>query len=361
MIEQYLEKLNNLMDPARTRDSEELQEKAASYEIIPKLPLSMSTYDDMSKERYPVFVDWPAYNYGEAYRDPEKMLLNELLPVYEGEVFKDDRVNVIQANYGMGVIPLLFSCESIQKGNDLPWVKKIESIENVKKTLSKGIPDFNSSLLRKVNETQEYFKNKLNKYPNLKKCIHIGLPDVLGPFNLAGTMMDKNLYIYLYSHVEIIKELLDLLTQTYIKFALYQKKIVGEPLQAGYYFGCRLAGGIKISEDYGLAVSPKMYEEFCIPSNEKIAETFNGFTLVVCEDLEKKRIDSIFKTNGLKGIIYWSRRIEKLKEIYEFARAKKVCIFWFGAIPESKRRDFPTGVILKQHVKNLEKAIKAKG
>ena len=155
MIEKYLEKLNAIMDPNRTRDSEELQRKAANYEMVHKLPLLMSTYDDMSKERYPVFLDWPVYNYGEAYRDPEKMLLNELLPVYEGEIFKDNRVNVIRANYGVGIIPSLFSCESVQKDNDLPWVKKVESMEDVKKMLSKGVPDFNSSLLRKVNEAQE--------------------------------------------------------------------------------------------------------------------------------------------------------------------------------------------------------------
>src|SRR4030042_1662635 len=110
--------------------------------------------------------------------------------------------------------------------------------------------------LRKVNEAQEYFKYKLSQYPNLKKCIHIGLPDVLGPFNLAGTMLGENLYIYLYSNAGIVRELLELLTRTYIDFALYQKKLIGESLETGYYFGCRLSGGIKISEDYGLAISP---------------------------------------------------------------------------------------------------------
>jgi hypothetical protein len=360
MIEKYLEKLNAIMDPDRTRDSEELQRKAANYEMVHKLPLSMSTYDDMSKERYPVFLDWPVYDYGQAYHDPEKMLLNELLPTYEGEIFKDDRVNVIRANYGVGVIPSLFGCESVQKDNELPWVKKVESIEAVKKILSKGIPDFNSSLLRKVNEAQEYFKYKLGQYPNLKKCIHIGLPDVLGPFNLAGTMLGEKLYIYLYSNTDIIRELLELLTRTYIDFALYQKKVVGEPLETGYYFGCRLAGGIKISEDYGLAISPKMYEEFCILWNEKIAEKFDGFTLVVCEDIEKVRAASISKTKGLKGIIYWSRHIEKLEEIYEFAVKNKICVVWFGIIPEKKKSHFPTGVILKYHVKTLEEAIRVK-
>ena len=360
MVEQYLEKLNNMMNPVRTRYSEELQKNAANYKKIPVLPLSMSTYDDMSKERFPTFLDWPVYEYNEAFNEPAKMLLNELQPIYEGENFQDNRVNVIRANYGVGIIPSLFGCKIIQKDNELPWVKPITSIEGVKKIINKGVPDFNSDLLVKVNETQEYFKDKLNKYPNLKECVHIGLPDVLGPFNLAGTMLDEKLYIYLYSHVEIIKELLDLLTQTYIKFALYQKKIIGEPLSSGYYFGCRLSGGIKISEDYGLAVSPKMYEEFCLPNNVKVAEKFDGFTLVVCEDLEKNRLHSIFKTKGLRAIIYWSKNIEKLEEIYELASEKKVCVVWFGIIPENKKNRFPTGIILKYHIKTLEEVIKAK-
>ena len=49
MIEKYLEKLNAIMDPDRTRDSEELQRKSVNYEVVHKLPLLMSTYDDMSK------------------------------------------------------------------------------------------------------------------------------------------------------------------------------------------------------------------------------------------------------------------------------------------------------------------------
>ncbi|MBM3708802.1 MAG: hypothetical protein FJW61_00065 [Actinobacteria bacterium] len=358
MIDKYLEKLNSLIDPNRARQSEELQNRTANYETVNRLPLSISTYDEMSKERKPVFVDWPVYDYGEAYLNPEKMLLNELLPIYEGELFKDDRVSVIRANYGVGIIPSLFGCKIIQKDNELPWVVRIKSIEDIKKILRKGIPDFKSNLLAKVNETQEYFFKKLNNYSNLKDSIHIGLPDVLGPFNLAGTMIGEDLYIYLYSQKKIIKEFLELLTQTYIKFALYEKNLIQEPLKTGYYFGCRLSGGIKISEDYALAISPSMYEEFCIPENEKIAEIFSGFTLVVCEDLEIKRAESIFKTKGLKGIMYWSRDFEKLQEIHEFAKKKKVCIFWFDTIPESKRDHFSTGIILKRQIKSMNEVKK---
>ena len=300
------------------------------------------------------------FGYSEIYNDPEKMMLDELLPIYESAVIGDDRVNVIRANYGVGIIPSLFGFEIVQKGNDLPWVKPVGSIEEIKKIINKGLPDFNKGLALKVNETQEFYKEKLSMYPNLKKCIHIGLMDNQGPFNLAGIMLREQLYFYLYSHKDLIKEFLELLTTVYIEFSKKQKQLIGEPLTIDYYFGCLLQSGVKISEDYGLGISPDMYEEFCMPLNEKVGQVFNGFTLLVCEDLEEKRAKTLIKTKNLKGLIYWSKNIAKLEEIYNIAKEKKIYIIWYGILPKEKINLFPTGVILKHQIKSMEEALIAK-
>ncbi len=360
MIDKYLEKLDKVLNFKKSLESEELQIKSAQYQKIKKLPIMLSTFDDMSKVRNPIFVDWPVFGYREIYNDPEKMLLDELLPIYESAVIGDDRVNVIRANYGVGIIPSLFGFEIVQKGNDLPWVKPVGSIEEIKKIINKGLPDFNNGLVPRINETQEYYKNKLSKYPNLKKCIHIGLMDNQGPFNLAGIMLGEQLYFYLYSHKDVIKEFLELLTTVYIEFSKKQKQLIEKPLAIDYYFGCLLQSGVKISEDYGLSISPDMYEEFCMPLNEKIGQVFNGFTLLVCEDLEEKRAKSLLKTKNLKGLIYWSKNINKLEEIYKIAKEKKIYIIWYGILPKEKINLFPTGVILKHQIKSMEEALIAK-
>ena len=114
MLEKYLEILNEALDPLKAKESEELQRLSSKYEKIERIPMILGTFDDMSKERLPIFVDWPVYNYGDIFREPEKMLLDELLPIYESAIIKDDRVNVIRANYGVGIIPSLFGLEVVQ-------------------------------------------------------------------------------------------------------------------------------------------------------------------------------------------------------------------------------------------------------
>lgn len=90
-----------------------------------------------------------------------------------------------------------------------------------------------------------------------------------------------------------------------------------------------------------------MYEEFCIPYNEKIAKEFRGFTLLICGDLENKILKFILKTIGLRGIIYWSKDIKKLLESYKLARKKKISIIWYNNISKTKKDYFSTGIILK--------------
>lgn len=224
MIDEYLEKLNSNLNFGRVKESEELQKKSFLYKKIKRLPLILSTYDGMSKERFSTFTDWPVFTYSEIFKNYEKMLLNELLPIYEGSIIKDDRVNIIRANYGVGLIPSLFKLKIKQKGDNLPWVKSIDSINELKKIIKNGIPKINGYLVDKLNEAHEYFKEKLNQYPNLKKCIHIRLPDNQGPFNLAGIILGEKIYLYLHTYKSIIKDFLELLTYTYIDFTRQQKK-----------------------------------------------------------------------------------------------------------------------------------------
>ena len=356
MIDKYLEELNSVIDVKKSKASQELQIKSSRYEKVERLPIAFCTFDDMSKERFPAYTNWPVFGYGEVYKDKEKMLLDELLPIYEGILADDDRTKVIRANYGVGIVPSIFGFEVIQKGNELPWIKPAESIDEIKKIIKKGVPEIKGVLIERVNETNQFYREKLNQYPNLKETIHIGLPDNQGPFNLAGIMLREELYLYLYSHKDVIKEFLEICTATYIKFSEEQKKLIGEPIERDYYFACTIPGGVKISEDYGMAISPDMYEEFCIPYNEQVSKKFNGITLLICEDLELKRLERIVNTKGLKGIIYWSRDFSKLEEAYNLAKHKKICIIWYGSIPKEKRRKFPTGVILKQQIRSLEEA-----
>lgn len=359
MVDQYLKKLEQIIDPEHVRKSEELQKTAAAYEPVNRIPLILGSVDQMSKVRFP-FSDWPVFQYGEVFKDPKKMLLDELLTVYEGALIKDDKAYVIRANYGVGIIPSLFGCKIIQRGNDLPWVRPMDSLDDIKRIIKVGIPDVNGGMVSMVNETQDFFRSKLDYYPSLRESIHIGMADNQGPFNIAVMIRGPDLFVDLYNHKKLVKEFLELVTQTYIEFSKSQKDKTDEETDMGYYFQYKLPGGVKISEDHALSVSPQMYDEFCLPYNARIGEKFEGMCLLLCGQA-KNTIRNIIKTPNLKGIIYWSEKFEDLVYAYQLAKEEKIYIMWdYGGIPKKHRKEFSTGVILKQQVKSLEEAFNVK-
>jgi len=358
VVNQHLEKLEQLTDPKHVKKSEELQQASADYKPVNRIPLILGSVDDMSKIRFP-FSDWPVFEYGEVFKDPEKMLLDELLTVYEGTLIKDDKAYVIRTNYGVGIIPSLFGCKIIQRGNDLPWVKSVNSLNDIRKIVKKGVPDTNGGMVPMVSETQDFFRSKLHNYPNLRESVRIGMADNQGPFNIAVMIRGPDLFIELYSHKELIKEFLKLITQTYIEFSKSQKGKIDEEINIGYYFQYRLPGGVKIAEDHALSISPQMYDEFCLPYNARIGEKFGGISILLCGQT-KNVIKNVIETPNLKGIIYWNENFDELIYAYQLAKEKKICIMWYGGIPKNRRKEFPTGIILKQQVRSLEEALRIK-
>ncbi|MGQ9628937.1 MAG: hypothetical protein ACUVXI_01325 [bacterium] len=342
------------MDIRHVEGVEEHQRRAGNYEAIPYPPTIVSSFDDMNKSRYP-FVDWPTYSYRDAFSSPEKMLLDELSHAFEGATLKDDRLYTIRANYGVGIIPSMFGCDIILSGENYPWVCPLDSIERVKDAIRRGIPPLTKGLGGMVEETEGYFASALAPYKNLKRGVKVGIADNQGPFNIAAEMIGRDIYLEIYDHPDVIHDLLELVTETCIAFVNRQKAVVGEERRGCYNFMWHLSGGVRICEDNGLLLSPKMYEEFCARYNARLGEAFGGFTILLCGDIWNIW-DVIISTPNLRGIIYWSENFEDLRRAYKDASDKRIPIFWYGAIPEEHLQDFPTGVLQKKQVRSAEEA-----
>jgi len=353
-VDRYLERLNGLIDVEHVNEAERLQLAAQNFESVPRLPLILSSVDDMSKEGTP-FTDWPRFSYEEAYRDMAKMLLNELNNVYEGVLMRDDKVYVIRANYGVGIIPSLFGCEIVQEGDRMPWVIPVESIDDIKAILRKGVPDMMEGLGSRVLETEEYFLEKLGNYDRLRETVHVGIPDNQGPFNLAAEIIGRAIFLELYDHPDLLHELLTLLTETYVEFTSFHKGIVGEEMDRNYYFQYILRGGVRIAEDHALGISPHMYEEFCQPYNIRAFQPFEGGTMLVCGEASHI-LGIVLETPGVRGVIYWSSNIDDLSDVYEEAAQRKIAVMWYGDVPEESLEEVSTGVIVKRQVKSLQEA-----
>jgi hypothetical protein len=83
-IRAWLDKLEALIDLDHVQRTSDLQRRAFAFEQVDHIPTVIA---------YPVsFEEWPQFAFTEIYKDPSKMLLQELSGIYAGARIKDDRL-----------------------------------------------------------------------------------------------------------------------------------------------------------------------------------------------------------------------------------------------------------------------------
>lgn len=290
-LKELLEYLEENLDPEHQQKVEQRYKDAISFRAE-KPPLILG-YTDTGFSGYP---------YAEAHEDMEKMLYNELCTCVVPAQIKDDTLPMIRANYGVGTLPSLFGVTSRILGNNLPWVDHLESTDKIKALVGKGIPDLDSGFGKKISETHEYYRQTLSKYPNCERCIKIYHPDLQGPFDVAHLIWGPDIYYALYDEAELVHELLELITQTYIKFCEKIKPEINDSTGDGYcyHWSTLYPGEIVLRNDSAVNLSNDMYHEFIRPYDEKILNHFGGGSMHFCGRADQW-VSDMAKTNNLLG------------------------------------------------------------
>jgi len=348
----WLDKLERLVDPNHVAESERLQEDCWAGRKGSRIPLLLSSQDDMSKERSH-FTDWPLYRLDETQQDMGKMLVSELLPAYEGALIGDDKMYTIRANYGVGIIPSMFGCQVHQQADEYPWVDPLETTDEIKAAVTKGVPSLSRGLFPRVVETQDYYRKTLAPYPNLSKTVHIALCDVQGPFNLAFELLGSRIFTDLMDDPHLVGDVLDLTTATFIAVAKKEKELIGEPMESGRHYQYRITGGVRICEDNALSISPKMYMKFCRESNERAFAAFGGGYFLVCGSFAHVQ-EELLDTRGLRGLCCWSDRREEFLGVWRACRERGICLLWYNLPDKDDLQQVDSGLIVKVRVGSIE-------
>jgi len=339
-LKESLERLSATIDPAHVDRARTLQAAAWDYLALPRIPVLLLNACP---------PDWPVFPYGETVDCPEKMLLNELMPVYAGALLKDDRILSIRANLGPGVIPSLFGAEWFQIGNQMPAVKPLCSREDVRKVVSAGIPPCDRGFAARVLAFERFFLDALGSHDSLRKSVRVSLSDTQSPLSNALQLWGGDLYAALVEDPALVHSLLDLLTETIIHFAKLQKRAVNEPDGSADHFSYAVPGGIRVVDDVAMNLSPAMYEEFCRPYHERIYAAFSGGYMHYCgHKLKSQRLR--LATQGLRGIEMGFDNPERnpdyrLESIWYEAALYNRAILWIrDRLPDS-RPEINTGLI----------------
>lgn len=261
----------------------------------------------------PVPEPFRIYPYAEAFADPAKMLVNDLVgpgmvwgadspSIVNSVVLRDDFPLQIRANYGIGVIASLFGAEIHVVEDNMPWVQPIGPIP-LEQALAHGVPGLDGGLLPRALETMAYYREALAPYPNCRRAIHITQTDLQGPFDIAAQLWGGEIFTAFHDRPELLRELLELIGDTYVRVC--RAVAAASTARAGddgiylHFTICR--GGCLLKDDSSIMLSPRTYAEFIRPANARVLEALGGGGIHWCGSGQHWRPEFV-ATDGLRCI-----------------------------------------------------------
>ncbi|MHB8280476.1 MAG: uroporphyrinogen decarboxylase family protein, partial [Candidatus Humimicrobiaceae bacterium] len=214
---------------------------------------------------------------------------------------KTDWAPFLEPWHGTGVYAEAFGSPYFWKENDFPWTNfAIHSIEEAKKIKK---PDWKKSeIMNLVLESIRYFKKRVGEN------IPISLTDTQSPLDTAMLIWETNSFFEAcYDAPEVVHHLLNVVTELIIEFSLVQIREIGHNIARPGHNAVLTrpwgkATGIGISDDFLVTVSPKFYNEFSRPYNEKIAEALGGAVIHSCGVWSQDIISEVLRTKGIMGV-----------------------------------------------------------
>jgi hypothetical protein len=281
MIDRYLEDLESRIDEETEND---LLEQWVAFS---EGRTSSDVFLPRRQNLFPSDLEWPAIRVNEALDDYTKMAMQQLR---SNSLLLGDRngggLLAVRCNYGTGIIPTLFGADLFymeDKHNTLPTSRPIPGgIDGIRKVIDKGIPDVHQGLGGRVFEMAEYFIDIQQRYPKLGKHVHIYHPDTQGPMDICELMWGSNLFLDIVDTPNVVHEMLELITETYVCFM--KEWIARVPLYEGYAIHWHMLhrGHIMLRDDSAMNFSPAMFDEFIRPYDQRLLTEFGGGALHFC-------------------------------------------------------------------------------
>lgn len=160
------------------------------------------------------------------------------------------------------------------------------------------LPDVEKDgLMPHVIKFLRYFKENSN--------IPVGFTDCQGPLTTALQLCGYDtLFYWMYDEPEKVHQLMEMITDTLIRWIRLQKRIIGEADDCcigdqGVYVTDGI--GVWLSDDDAIMMPPSLYDEFVIPYNEQIMKASGGRIVHWC-GCANQHIPSLNKMKYLRGI-----------------------------------------------------------
>jgi hypothetical protein len=358
-LKRLLEHSVETLDPRRQANIERLHRKALSWEPVRRLPLVLSY-------PYPADALFQLYPHHEVFDDPRKMLYNELVHAFDTSIVCRDRLDddlplTIRANFGTVLIASLFGGRVEQVGDNPPWVRPFETLDELRAAIDRDPLDFSQGWCPRVVERYEFYRQTLGAYPDLAQMVHLVLPDLQGPMDTAELLRGSSIYVDFYNEPDLVAKALNVIARAQIGFAKHLSSCLSDG-EAGFshQHAAVICGRILIRNDSTINISPTTYHRCVAPYDEMVLSELGGGGIHSCGKTEHN-VDEFFGLPSIRCLDLGQPWLNDVDAIYAKARGRKIAMDRMSASREelvtgSIMQRFPTGVSLHYRAESLAEA-----
>ena len=331
---------------------------ALNYEPLDRLPLVC--YLPYEGE------DFTPYSHAEAFHDPAKLMVNELLTgftsIYHAVDLKDDSPYCLRPNLGVTIIASMLGATIRIMDDQPPWVLPFEDLHQIKEIAASSPPDSSAGLLPRVLEQYDYFRHALADYPNCRAGFQLTLPDLQGPFDVAEMIWGADIFMAFYDDVGLLSALLANITDTIIRVQRRLKAEVQENLgpDCQYQHAVGVKGQILLRDDTVILLSPQHYHEMVQPHDSRIAAELGSVAIHFCGN-GQHQIDNMLSIPDFTCFDFGQPWMMASNTIYAKSAAQKVPLARMRVPGEELTaakvlEKFPTGTILTCEPESVRQA-----
>ena len=291
----------------------------------------------------PPQVEWPKIRVNRALEDFDLMALQQYGSCSAMLESGCGHVMCVRSNYGSSIVPLLFGVEPFvmaDEFNTLPTSRPLNDVDAVKRLLDAGVPDLSTGYGAQVLEMGRRYDEIAQQYPNIDRYVYIYHPDTQGPMDICEVVWGSTIFYALYDQPDLVKEMLELVTETYIQFMRAWLEV--RPFYAGgnAHWGLFHKGNIMIRDDSAMNLSVGMFDQFIRPYDQRLLDEFGGGAVHFCGKGDHY-MPSMTEMEGLYAINMSQPEYNDMESIYRNTVDKGVQIV--GLRPETAQQALDDG------------------
>ncbi len=234
----------------------------------------------------PPGVPWPEARVNAAFDDYDWMALQQFGMCSRSLEAGDGALLAVRCNYSTAIVPSLFGAELFMmddETNTLPTSVPLKGRgDAIQSLLDRGVPDPRAGLGGRVFDMAERYLEFFRRYPAIGRYVSLYHPDLQGPMDVCELLWGSSLFVDTLDRPELVKALLELVTQTYLRFMEAWDALVPADPALSVHWAMMHAGHIMLRDDSAMNFSPRMFTEFILPYDQQLLDALGGGAIHFC-------------------------------------------------------------------------------